>query len=258
MQYKSGKTLIRCASLAFSAFLFSIGAAQAAPEGNTKFESFPQVKKILLTKVYYDHRRTVYCDVPFDRQRRTRLPAGFTAPDHEYRAGRIEIEHIVPAENFGRTFEEWRTGTQACRKDNGKIFRGRKCAEQASREYRLIQADMYNLYPAVGAVNALRSNFSFTEFDGSVPPTFGTCSMKIYGRHAEPPEAVKGVVARTYKYMAKTYPRIRLSEANRRLFDAWDREHPVTQWECTRTRRIKAIQGNENRVVEAACEAAGL
>lgn len=30
-----------------------------------------------------------------------------------------------------------------------------------SAEYRLMQADMYNLFPAVGAVNAIRSNYNY-------------------------------------------------------------------------------------------------
>ncbi|WP_305845318.1 endonuclease [Photobacterium leiognathi] len=43
----------------------------------------------------------------------------------------------------------------------GKDFKGRKCVEKANKEYRLMQSDPYNLYPAVGAVNATRQNYSF-------------------------------------------------------------------------------------------------
>jgi len=59
---------------------------------------------------------------------------------------------------------------------------------------------MHNLAPAIGAVNALRSNYEFTMLPG-VRPTFGTCEMKIEGRKVEPPETARGIIARTYLYM---------------------------------------------------------
>jgi deoxyribonuclease-1 len=54
--------------------------------------------------------------------------------------------------------------------------------------------------------------------------------------------------------MDSAYPgRGILSEKNRPLFDAWDREDPVDAWECERDRRIAALQGNHNPFVIAAC-----
>jgi len=58
--------------------------------------------------------------------------------------------------NFGRTFKEWRDGNAQCVNSKGKSFKGRRCAEKVNKEYRYMQADMFNLYPAIGAVNALR------------------------------------------------------------------------------------------------------
>ena len=49
-----------------------------------------------------------------------------------------------------------------------------------------------------------------------------------------------------------------LSRAQRRLMEAWDRMHPVDQWECTRALRIEALQGNPNRFVKKPCLEAGL
>ena len=56
----------------------------------------------------------------------------------------------------------------------GKVFKGRKCVEKVNREYRLMQSDMYNLYPAIGAVNALRQNYNFQMLPGE-EPDFGSC-----------------------------------------------------------------------------------
>ena len=104
-------TLVRTAA-ALMAATFALGALAA---GNTTNEDFRDSKKMLERKVYFDHRVTLYCGYAFDKQKNVSLPAGFVAPQHKERAGRVEWEHVVPAENFGRAFKEWREGTVAAR-----------------------------------------------------------------------------------------------------------------------------------------------
>ncbi|MFT5814485.1 MAG: deoxyribonuclease-1 [Psychroserpens sp.] len=60
-----------------------------------------------------------------------------------------------------------------------------------------MQANMFNLYPVISAVNALRSIYNFTILP-SVKSDFGSCVMKIDNRKAEPPETARGRIARTY------------------------------------------------------------
>ncbi|MDO4936376.1 MAG: endonuclease [Sutterellaceae bacterium] len=225
--------------------------------GNTEIVSFNQAKHLLEKKVYKDHRVTFYCQAPFDDKKNINLPAGFTTPKHNKRAHRVEWEHVVPAENFGRAFVEWREGDEKCVDNKGKPFKGRKCAEKANETFRLMQADMYNLYPAIGAVNALRSNYRYSLLPTS-PVTFGTCPMKIDGNRVEPPEYTRGVIARTTLYMAEVYPQYRLSSADRKLMEAWNKMYPVDKWECLRAERIEKIQKNENTFVKDACRNAGL
>ena len=233
-----------------------VSGAQAA--GNEWNESFNKAKKMLERQVYYDHRVTLYCGAVFDEKKNVTLPEGFTAAKHIKRAKKIEWEHVVPAENFGRTFAEWRDGNAQCVDNKGKPFKVRKCAEKANRVYRLMQADMYNLYPAIGAVNAARSNYNYQMLPDE-KPDFGSCGMKISDRKAEPPVRARGQIARTYKYMAAAYgPRYQMSRQQTQLMDAWDKMYPVDAWECTRARRIKALQGNGNPFVELACQNAGL
>jgi len=86
-----------------------------------------------------------------------------STPVHEKRAAKVEWEHAVPAENFGRVFVEWREGDALCASKNGKPFKGRRCAEKVSMKYRYMRADMYNLFPAIGAMNAVRNNRQYTE-----------------------------------------------------------------------------------------------
>lgn len=228
----------------------------AQPRGNTREDSFQDAKRKLERLVYHDHRTTLYCQASFDADGAVSLPPGFTAAKHKARASRIEWEHVVPAENFGRTFSEWRDGAPECQDKRGP-FKGRKCAERVSKEYRLMQADMYNLYPAIGAVNAMRSNFNYAMLPGTLN-TFGSCAVKIEGNKVEPPEHARGTIARSVKYMAWAYPRFEMSRQQEQLMDAWDRMHPVDQWECTRAKRIEALQSNENPMVKQKCEQAGL
>jgi deoxyribonuclease-1 len=64
------------------------------------------------------------------------VPDGFVTTTHLKRAKKVEWEHVVPAQNFGRTFSEWRDGHQKCVNNKGKAFKGRKCAEKMNTEYR--------------------------------------------------------------------------------------------------------------------------
>jgi len=182
---------------------------------------------------------------------------GFSTTKYVKRAKKIEWEHVVPAENFGRTFSEWRDGHKQCVNSKGKSFKGRRCAEKVNTEYRFMQADMFNLYPAIGAVNALRSNYNFTMLPAA-QSDFGLCAMKIDERKAEPPEIARGQIARTYLYMEDTYKQYNMSKAQRQLMNAWDKMYPVDAWECTRAEKISKLQKNQNDVVKSRCESIGL
>lgn len=167
----------------------------------------------------------------------------------------MEREHVVPAQNFGRAFVEWREGAPECRDGDGIPFKGRKCAGIASRQFRRMEADLHNLFPSVGCVNAKRSNFNFTELPSSAETPFGpTCPIKFQERRVEPPDPAKGVVARAYLYMDWAYDEYQMSKQQRRVMEAWDAAHPPDGWECERNRRIRRVQGNGNPFVEAKCE----
>lgn len=225
--------------------------------GNTTNDSFNKAKRYLEEGVYYDHRVTLYCEAKFDAKKNVTLPEGFRTEKHKNRAKRVEWEHVVAAENFGRAFIEWREGDSQCVNNKGQSFKGRRCAEKVNKTYRFMQADMYNLYPAIGAVNAARQNYRFQMLPGA-ESDFGSCPMKIEGRQVEPPEASRGAIARTHLYMQDAYPTFRLSSSQEKLMQAWNKTYPVNAWECRRAKRIERIQGNENRFVKEPCMKAGL
>ena len=226
----------------------------AANESNT---SFNKAKKMLEREVYSNHRQTLYCDASFDKNKFVTPSAGFKTDKYVKRAKKIEWEHVVPAENFGRTFKEWRDGDALCVDSKGKSFKGRKCAEKVNTEYRYMQADMFNLYPAIGAVNALRKNYNFTMLPGE-KSDFGSCPMKVEDKKAEPPIIARGRIARTYLYMEDTYSNYNMSRQQRQLMNAWDKMYPVDSWECERAKKITTLQNSKNVVVQNRCEVKSL
>ena len=241
----------------FISLALCLQIAPAFAAGNTTNDSFAQSKRVLAQQVYFDHRITVYCAASYDERGNITLPAGFTTEKYHSRATRVEWEHIVPAENFGRAFREWREGDPDCVDNRGKSFKGRNCAGKVNMEYRYMEADMHNLAPAIGAVNAARQNYNFTLLP-DVPSSFGSCPMKVEGNRVEPPVGARGIIARTYLYMQSVYPRYQMGRPQNQLMEAWDKMYPPDQWECTRARRIAKVQGNVNEITENRCREHGL
>ena len=219
---------------------------------NTQITSFSKSKKLLL-KVYKDNPFTLYCSCKFKGKKPNLSSCGYIPKKDKKRANRIEWEHVVPAHAFGQSFSEWRNGHPKCVSKKGKKFKGRKCAQKINEEYRRMQADMFNLYPAIGEVNGRRSNYSMAIIEGE-KREFGKCDVEIKSRKVEPRGEIRGEIARTYMYMDSVYPgRGIISKKNRRLFDVWNRNDPVDEWECERAKRIEKIQGNRNEVVIMEC-----
>ena len=135
-------------------------------------------------------------------------------------------------------------------KDNLNIDYVKNCFNE---EYRRMQADMFNLYPAIGEVNGRRSNYSMGIIEGE-KREFGKCDVEIKSRKVEPREEFRGEIARTYMYMDSVYPgRGIISKKNWKLFESWHRSDPVDEWECERAKRIEKIQGNRNEIVLKKC-----
>ncbi|MBP3730902.1 MAG: endonuclease [Mailhella sp.] len=234
------------------------GEQHASPASNVQRVeqpslSYPEARKLIYSDIFYDHRETLYCAAEFDEHREVTLPDGFIVSTHQKRANRAETEHIVPVENFGRTFSEWREGHPLCVHKDGKPYRGRKCAELTNEEFRRMEGDLHNLYPAIGCVNAARGNKNFAMLGESVPSAFGSCEMRIEKSRVEPPEPSRGTIARAYLYFDRQYKRFSMSRQQRQLMESWDHMYPPDAWECERNERIRAIQGNGNPFVERVC-----
>lgn len=235
--------------MAVTAAAAIIAACSSTPQGeaqNTTVESFRRAKK-LMVQVFKGNEVTLYCGCTYQGKSVDHASCGYEPLKPGGRADRMEWEHVVPAWAFGQAFTEWREGHPDCVDSRGRPYKGRKCARKTSRQFRLMEADLYNLQPAIGEVNGLRGHYGM----GMVPGEkrrFGECDVEIEGRKIEPRPAVRGDIARTYLYMDRAYPgRGIVSKKNRPLFEAWDREDPVDAAEQDRLAKIGEMLENVGR-----------
>ena len=214
--------------------------------------SFAAAKRVL-PQIYWQleeefgQQSTVYCGCPIELSGSAKKPkwtvdlgpCGYQVRADKRRAQRIEVELIMPAWEFGHQMKCWRDGgRKLCGKD---------------KNFKKMEGDLHNLFPSVGEINKDRLNYQFTDM-GAKPTKYGKCPMVVDFelKLAQPPKEARGLIARAYLYMAQEYG-IRLAIQQRRLYEAWDRQYPVTAWECRRNELIAAAQGNDNPFVTKHC-----
>lgn len=183
-----------------------------------EFTSFSQAKRYLKKHIKAD-AKTLYCGCGIGKQGKKLIPeteaCGYE-PRNEFtkkgkvnqRAKRIEWEHIVSAWEFGHQLQCWQQG-------------GRKNCRKTSAKFRKMEADIHNLAPAIGEINADRSNFRFGVLS-QVETKHGDCDVKIdfKQRVIQPPKSAKKHIADTYFYMQKTYG-LKISNKQQKLFNVW-------------------------------------
>lgn len=221
------------------AFLLSTHALAEPPA------TFTAAKVVAKQKIFFDQAQgpagELYCGCKWEWMGKSggRIdPAscGYETRKQQTRADRIEWEHIVPAWVFGHQRQCWQNG-------------GREHCVADDPVFRAMEADLFNLYPAVGEVNGDRANFNYGMAQG-VQPQYGRCTTRIdfQERAAEPRDEVKGLVARVTFYMFDRYG-LNMSRQQQQLLMAWDKQQPVTAWERERDRRIAAVMGYGNPFV---------
>ena len=229
-------------------FSLAFGGAQAGDSQRhiPASASWQSTKNMADDTVYFNGGRTFYCDCLWssdkdnDGSGRPELSeCGYKAPkSYSSRASRIEWEHVVPASLLpANKLQCWREG-------------GREKCERESPEARTMIYDLHNLVPAIGQVNALRSNDLYMDIDDRAISTvhFGQCQAKDSPNGFEPPDYRKGDVARIWFYMEDRYA-LQIPSDTRRTLIEWHRADPVSQEEIDRNQLIFITQGNVNPFV---------
>lgn len=214
-----------------------------AMQGLAAPKHFEEAKRELRDNVYHDRNThgDAYCGCNWEWTGRTGGRVDLKGCDYEIRAQkiraeRIEWEHVVPASQLGSQRQCWQDG-------------GRQNCKSKDPVFRVMEADMHNLTPVVGEINADRSNYNF----GVLPKddsNYGACEFQVdfKQRAAQPPKSFRGAAARIYFYMADRYD-LKLSRQQQQLFMAWHKQYPVSDWERERDQRIANIMGHSNPFV---------
>ncbi|WP_282131123.1 endonuclease [Pseudoalteromonas aliena] len=186
-----------------------------------QFTRFSTAKKHLIKTLPKD-AKSIYCGCDIKKQGKKLVPdptnCGYVPRNTLTRSGkvnvralRIEWEHIVPAWEFGHQLQCWQNG-------------GRKNCRKVSAKFRQMEADINNLAPAIGEINADRSNYRFGMLNEKATQ-YGRCEVKVNfkQRVIEPPVDARKRIADTYAYMQKTYG-LKISDKQKKLFNAWQQQ----------------------------------
>ena len=228
--------------------------------------SWKHAKNTAQDKVYKDTRtRTFYCGCPYtthyddDGSGDVNLATCNmqALPNNLPSATRIEWEHIVPASQMpARLHPCWDESDQfsVCVSPSGNVTTKRDCCVRVKHEFRAMIFDLHNIAPAIGQVNQYRSNGRYGVVGAGGEQWVG-CDAKDLGQTSpgagnlfEPPDCMKGNVARVWLYMADVHGVV-MTAAERATFSSWDQADPVSPWEKERDRRIEMEQGNSNPYV---------
>lgn len=148
------------------------------------------------------------------------------------RALRIEWEHVVPAEFIATGFGCQNATRADCQKIEG---------------FELAEGDLFNLFPAIGELNADRSSRPYGVVEGE-PREYGRCDFELtkegpreipsYRRgRAEPAPSIRGDLARIWFYMARRYS-VKIGDENLSMYTEWAQVDPIDEKEAERVARI--------------------
>lgn len=167
-----------------------------------------------------------------------KLDCDYSAKVNRRRANRIEVEHIMPAWEFGHKLDCWKEG-------------GRNNCRTSDHRFREMEGDLHNLFPSIGEINMVRSYFKFTDQDiGN--NVYGDLTVNKQRRLVNPPKYARGQVARAYLYMIHTY-KVYVSKPQYAMFWKWNNAYKPSKLECLRNVLIKQSQGNDNKFITEKC-----
>ena len=184
------------ATLAALAILYLSAQAHAS-------SGWDKTKNIADDIIYEGRSTTFYCGCTYQSHDDTdgsgditdTTACGYAGPSsYSSRASRVEWEHIVPASLMpARHFPCW-AGPGGSREN----------CERTDPNAQAMMFDLHNLAPSIGQVNALRRNDRYADLPDDTSD-FGSCPIEDSSGQFEPPDCLKGDVARVWLYMQERH-----------------------------------------------------
>ncbi|GBF41478.1 nuclease, EndA/NucM family [Leptospira ellinghausenii] len=236
----------------FGYVLFS-ESNETETNGKNRITDFQKAKRVL-KRFYEKVGKDFYCGCEFEKDEEEfgrfkikQNTCGLQARKDSKRQNYIEWEHIVPAYSFGKTRECW---TKTNCEVGGKLLKGRKCCGATDPEFNLIEADLHNIVPVPGEINADRGIFPYGEIEGE-PREYGLCDFEVNFKAsiAEPKPDIRGDIARIYFYMEWRY-QIPIPEGKRKLYQNWHENDPPDTFEIRKNEIVERLQKIKNPFVE--------
>lgn len=210
MKHIDQSSLSKLLSRLFYKLLFKVGISILCTYSVISQADYKQViEEDFWNKVYSKGGSSFYCDSAFDK------PSPI-----------ITVSHIYPTEFITKEFD--------CRSE-------RSCL-RSSPKFEQIMSDLHNMVPINSIYHFKMKGSVFGILDES--DDGDGCGLKKRYNIIEPPDQVKGDIARIHFYMHTHY---NLPLNNSFLFlKTWAKEDPPSKEEIEKNNRIKEIQGNDN------------
>jgi len=221
-----------------------LGRGYEAPDNRTK-----AVK--LIKKIHYDYKQTWLngCDYIYDPASCMDVTIVDTSTcGVQEQKQRVKWIQIVPDSFYGRN-RECMNEEVCVSKYTGKSYKGKRCCRQSDAVYRKMEADLFNYIPVVSAVAEKRKEQLFGKVE---KPLYLIGKVKMDGSFIEPPDSLKGDIARVYLYMNERYG-LDLSLDEKEAFYYWHKLDSVDKRECDIAKTIMKIQGSSNRWIKEKC-----
>jgi deoxyribonuclease I len=204
--------------------------------------------KIELKEIYIkgDHRETLHCGCTFDEllQVSSNICAHSPRSFNTQPASKefVEWVHAMPLQVIG---EKLKCRTEKlCSTATAPQNSGPPCCNQVSPKFKIIQADMHNIFPSIRTVPGPTLTHPKTSFGGMEENRLCATSDT-----ALPLAHVRGDLARAYFYTSIQY-RIPIPEELENDLRTWHYQDPPDAWEEKRNSLIETVQGNRNPFID--------
>ena len=207
-----------------------------------------EIAKKQLKKIYLqgNHPKTLHCGCFFDKIQQVYpkiCDHGPKATEDKSLRKILKWVHVVPVAIFAKPLKCW--DEALCRHDSKDGATGSRCCNVMSHKFKTREADMHNLFPAIGNEDGVRTKSS-DAFGGMGEYRF--CKDKSTSQ-SSPRTGARGDIARAYFYMSRQYGLI-IDEALEDRLRTWHLEDPPDAWEEERNSLIELEQGNRNPFID--------